>query len=57
LYGILILFVIVVIGVFDHYLFSLPQGMVIFFSLLFLLSSSLGGEKGREAQFEYIKNK
>jgi O-antigen ligase len=48
LYGVLILFVIVVIGVFDHYLFSLPQGMVIFFSLLFLLSSSLEGEWGEE---------
>lgn len=40
-YGGLILLTIVVIGLFDHYLFSLSQGMVIFFSLLFLASTSL----------------
>jgi O-antigen ligase len=45
LYGILILFVIIVIGVFDHYLVSLPQGMVIFFSLLLLLNNSLQGKE------------
>jgi hypothetical protein len=45
MYGGLILFVIVVIGVFDHYLFSLPQGMVIFFSFLFLLLFSLKGKR------------
>lgn len=48
LYGILILFVIVVIGIFDHYLFSLPQGMVILLMLLFLLSSFLQGKGERE---------
>ncbi|KUK67488.1 MAG: Uncharacterized protein XD87_0099 [candidate division WS6 bacterium 36_33] len=45
IYGGLILFVILVIGLFDHYFFSLPQGLVIFFSFLFLLSYSLKGEK------------
>lgn len=45
LYGILLLFVIIVIGIFDHYLFSLPQGMVIFFVFLFLLSYSLQGKQ------------
>lgn len=48
LYGVLILFVIVVIGIFDHYLFSLPQGMVIFFLFLSLLSSFLQGKGERE---------
>jgi O-antigen ligase len=42
--GVLILFVIVVIGVFDHYLFSLPQGEVIFFVFLYLLVHSLQGK-------------
>lgn len=48
LYGILILFVIIVIGFFDHYLFSLPQGMVIFFLFLFLSSSFLQGKGKKE---------
>lgn len=48
MYGGLILLVIVVIGVFDHYFFSLPQGMVIFFSFLFLLLFSLKGKRVEE---------
>ena len=44
LYGLLILFVIILIGFFDHYLVSLPQGMVIFFSFLYLLTYSLQGK-------------
>ncbi|MFA7628161.1 MAG: O-antigen ligase family protein [Candidatus Dojkabacteria bacterium] len=43
-YGSLILFVLIVIGLFDHYLFSLPQGLVIFFSFLSLLIYSLQGK-------------
>lgn len=37
---VLILSCILLIGVFDHYLFSLPQGNAIFFSFLILLSDS-----------------
>jgi hypothetical protein len=44
LYGLLIILVIMVIGLFDHYLFSLPQGMVILMSFLFLLVYSLQGK-------------
>jgi hypothetical protein len=44
LYGLLIILVIMVIGLFDHYLFSLPQGMVILTSFLFLLIYSLQGK-------------
>jgi hypothetical protein len=44
LYGLLIILVIMVIGLFDHYLFSLPQGMVILMSFLFLLIYSLQGK-------------
>jgi O-antigen ligase len=38
LFRVFILFSIVLIGVFDHYFFSLPQGNIILFSLLALLS-------------------
>ena len=38
LYRALILVTILVIGMFDHYLFTLPQGNVLFFSFLILLS-------------------
>jgi hypothetical protein len=44
LYGLLIILVVMVIGLFDHYLFSLPQGMIILTTLLFLLVYSLQGK-------------
>jgi hypothetical protein len=44
LYGLLIILVLMVIGLFDHYLFSLPQGMVILASFLSLFVYSLQGK-------------
>ncbi len=38
LYKILILFSLFIIGIFDHYLFTLPQGGILFFSFLILLA-------------------
>ncbi len=35
--GIVVFVDLIVIGLFDHYLLSLPQGLVIFFSLIFLI--------------------